>query len=171
MGLSRWKRCGLWVLVGLWICSGCSAQSGTRTAGKLAPDQYFTLNDLNGQPVSLDKALSGRKAVLVNFWATWCPPCRAEIPDLIRLQSDYGSKGFTVMGVNLDESQAKVSSFAGKVGMNFPILLDPGGKTAERYGIVGIPTSLLILPDGTITGQYHAVTEELVSAVERVTAE
>lgn len=127
----------------------------------------FTLKDLKGQDVSLESALKKNKAVLINFFATWCPPCREEIPDLIKLQEKYGSKSFTILGINIGESQKKVSGFVGKMGINYPVLLDENKSVAHDYGIVGIPTSFLVSADGEIVGEYHAATPELFEDVEK----
>ena len=152
-----------------FLIVGCVGPgSGGRAAfAQISADQRFSLEDLSGRTVSLDGLLKEKKAVLLNFWATWCPPCRAEIPDLIRLQEQYSARGFTVLGVNVGESQGKVSSFASKVGINYPVLLDGDQAVAEKYRVVGIPTSLLISSDGKILGEYHAATPELFSDVEK----
>jgi thiol-disulfide isomerase/thioredoxin len=137
------------------------------SAASLSQNQYFTLKDLNGKETKLDALLQGKKAVLVNFWATWCPPCREEIPDLIRLQEKYKDRGFTVIGVDVGESVRKVSKFAEQNGMNYPLVLDKARSVTETYKIVGIPTSLLIASDGTILGEYHSAEAPLFEAVEK----
>ena len=129
------------------------------TAGmKPAPD--LTLKDLSGKEVSL-KDFSG-KVVLVNFWATWCDPCRTEIPWLIELQKKYSGQGFVVLGVSMDdEGQKVVQPFVEKerfdvsgqkLAMNYPILIGDS-DAADKFlggigGIVGLPTSVLISRDG-----------------------
>ena len=125
---------------------------------KPAPD--LVLKDLNGKTVSL-KDYAG-KVVLVNFWATWCDPCRTEIPSLIDLQQKYGAKGFTVLGVAMDdEGKPAVQPYVEKerfevngqkLPMNYPILLGDG-DAADAFlnsvgGIMGLPTSVLISRDG-----------------------
>lgn len=148
---------------------GCG-DSGARTAslsGTLVEKNRFTLEDTDGRPVALSEVLAAHKVVLINFWATWCPPCREEIPDLIRLQSQYKDKGFTVLGVDIGESARKVAGFAQKSGMNYPIVLDKTHEVAESYRVVGIPTSYLVASDGRILGEYHAAGEELFADVEK----
>ena len=127
----------------------------------------FTLKDLKGQEVSLDSTLQQNKAVLLNFFATWCPPCREEIPDLIRLQEQYRDRGFTILGVDIGESQKKVSGFVEKMGINYPVVLDEKSSVARDYHVVGIPTSFLVGADGKILGEYHAATPELFEDVEK----
>ena len=141
--------------------------SSARDSGS-APS--FTLQDPQGKTVSLEEMLKSHKAVLLNFWATWCPPCREEIPDLIRLQNEYGAKGFTVIGVDVGESPAKVSTFMSKMGINYPIALDRDQQVAAQYGIVGIPTSYLVASDGRIIGEYHAATSKLFADVKKAIA-
>ena len=152
------------------LVTGCVGQRNAHSAAlvrNLDASQYFSLQDLSGKSVVLADLLKEKKAVLVNFFATWCPPCREEIPDLIRLQEKYSNQSFTVLGVNVGESQKKVSLFAEKMGMNFPIALDSENSVSRAYGIVGIPASLLISSSGKILGEYHAATEELFQDVEQ----
>ncbi len=133
----------------------------------LKETQFFSLKDTKGEAVELKSFLQNHKAVLVNFWATWCPPCREEIPGLIDLQTKYKDKGFSVLGVDVGESSKKVESFMAKLGINYPVVLDTENAAAYAYGIVGIPTSLLINADGKIIGEYHAYTKEIVSDVAK----
>ena len=139
------------------------AEGSTRDA---APS--FTLKDPQGKAVSLEAALKNNKAVLLNFWATWCPPCREEIPDLIRLQKEYGTRSFTVLGVDVGESPAKVSNFINKMAINYPVARYRDQVVAAQYGIVGIPTSYLISSEGKIIAKYHAATPELFSDVKKI---
>lgn len=159
------------LLLGLLIAgSGCTAGESKPFGAaqeKRGDTVLFTLKNLEDQDVSLGALLSQNKAVLINFWATWCPPCREEIPDLIKFQEKYGTSGFTVLGVDVGESKTKVSTFAKKFGMNYPIVLDSQMAVAERYKIVGIPTSILVNSEGKILGQYHAFTKKLVADVEK----
>ena len=136
-------------------------------ARRLGPDQHFVLKNLKGEEVKFDDVLQAHKAVLLNFWATWCPPCREEIPDLVELQAKHQNDSFTVLGVDVGESGSKVGAFAEKMKMNYPLLLDSEMQVAESYKVVGIPTSLLVTPEGTILGEYHGYTRRLVSDVEK----
>ncbi len=111
--------------------------------GAMAPD--FTLNDLVGIRVSLS-SLRGQ-VVLLNFWATWCGPCVQELPTI---QQRYNGGGFAVLAINFDESQEKVAGFMTELGVNLPVLLDPGGKVQELYRVRGYPTSFFLDSDGVI---------------------
>src|SRR6202790_5106515 len=139
-----------------------------------APD--VTLMDLDGKNLSL--AQYKGKVVLVNFWATWCDPCRVEIPWLIEMQQKYGSKGFTVLGVAMDEEgKSVVAPFVAKEQfdvsrrkstMSYPIVLG-NDDIAEKFGgLLGYPTSILISRDGKqvkrITGLISY--EEISHAIE-----
>jgi thiol-disulfide isomerase/thioredoxin len=130
--------------------------------GKPAPE--LTLKDLDGKDISL--AQYRGKVVLVNFWATWCEPCKVEIPELIELQQKYGAKGFTVIGVAMDDEGRKVvAPFVGKERfdvkggesqMNYPIVIGNDAAADKFGGLIGYPTSVLISRDGkqikSITG-------------------
>ncbi len=142
-------------------------QSAQAFEQKLSPDKMFTLKDLDGKDVSLEAELKSHKAVLINFWATWCDGCQYEIPDLIRLQEKYKDKGFTILGVDLAESQKKLTSFAKRAKINYPILRDFDQSVFDRYGYNGIPSSLLVKSDGTVLGEYHSAEEGLFADVEK----
>jgi len=115
--------------------------------GRRAPD--FTLPDLAGKPVRLAD-FQGKKAVLVNFWATWCPPCREEMPTLERL-AKARRETLQVLGVNLDAvSQARVRAFVRELGITFPILLDPELAVGKTYRVRGLPTSFVVDRDGVV---------------------
>lgn len=136
-------------------------------ASTIGDVQDFTLKNLEDQDTSLQSVLKTHKAVLLNFWATWCPPCQEEIPGLIKLQAQHQASSFTVLGISVGESQKKVSSFVKKNGINYPILLDKEESVAESYGVVGIPTSYLLSSDGKVLGEYHAYTPELIADIEK----
>ena len=148
-------------------CSNAGNEMQDGLADRLERRHYFTLNNLEGQTISLEALLKEKKALLINFFATWCPPCQEEIPDLIELQARYSLQGFTVIGVDTEESQKKVASFAKKFKINYPVLLDRDASVAAAYGIVGIPTTYLIDSAGNVLGEYHGFTRKLVSDVER----
>lgn len=116
--------------------------------GKLAPD--FTLADLKGKNVKLKDVINQNKVTLVNFWATWCPPCRGEIPELIDLYTKYGSQKMALLAIDIQEDPGRVKSFVKDNGMNFPILLDTRGMVANIYRVSGIPTTYIIDGKGTI---------------------
>lgn len=110
----------------------------------------FTLNDLDGKPWTL-KSLRG-KVVVVNFWATWCPPCRKELPDLQALYDRFKGQGLVVLGVT-DEEISKVQPFVTEHKMTYPVLLDPGRKVNQLFDIQGIPRSLFYDRNGKLAAQ------------------
>jgi peroxiredoxin len=114
--------------------------------GNLAPG--FTLFDLEGDQISL--ADYRGQVVLLNFWATWCAPCRVEMPTFQSFYERYQSQDFVVLGIDFDESEDTVRQFAQDLGIGFPLLLDPGGEIQALYNIRGYPSSVFIRPDGTI---------------------
>jgi peroxiredoxin len=113
-------------------------------------DVDFTLLDLQGKPWHL-RDLKG-KVVLVNFWATWCPPCRKEMPDLQALYDKYKDQGFLVLSIS-DEEVAKVSPFIAQRKITYPVLLDPGRKVNDAFVVEGIPKSFVYDREGKMVAQ------------------
>jgi peroxiredoxin len=110
----------------------------------------FTLSDLQGNPWHL-RDLKG-KVVLVNFWATWCPPCRKEMPDLQALYDRYKDQGFVVVSIS-DEEAAKVQPFIAEQKITYPVLLDPGRKVNDLFQVEGIPKSFVYNREGKLVAQ------------------
>jgi len=110
----------------------------------------FTLSDLQGKTWTLQE-LKG-KVVLVNFWATWCPPCRKEMPDLEKLYKEFAGQGFVVLSIS-DEDLAKVRPFIEKGRFSYPVLLDPGRKVNDEFVVEGIPKSFVYDRDGKLVAQ------------------
>lgn len=138
----------LTVGIALLTTAACT-KSGALDIGSSAPD--FTLKDTDGNTVKLSD-FKGR-AVILNFFASWCPPCRQEIPDFIELQKAYGDKGFSFVGVAL-VSLSDAKDFAQKYGINYPILIDDG-KVSNVYGPVrSIPTTFIIDKDMKVVKFY-----------------
>ena len=115
--------------------------------GYLAPD--FTLTGLDGGTVQLS-SYRGVKPVWVNFWATWCPPCRAEMPEMEKLYPAYQAKGIEILGVDVQESQAQVKQFVQQGGYSWKFALDLDGKASRAYYVTGIPTHIFVGRDGVI---------------------
>ncbi len=138
------------ILTSVLLIVGCSspAPSPTPQVGKPAPD--FQLPDLNGQSVSLSDFQD--KSVLVNFWATWCGPCRYEMPFIQEIFEDkeWSDKGLVILAIDIGESPAKVREFMESNNFSFPVLLDGEEKIAEQYNIRGIPTTIFIDKQGLI---------------------
>jgi thiol-disulfide isomerase/thioredoxin len=145
-------------------------------ASASAPAPEVTFEDLNGKTVSLAEYKG--KIVLVNFWATWCDPCYIEIPWLIEMQQKYGDKGFTVLGIAMDEEgKSAVSPFLAKerfnvngqrLPMNYPIVLGNDAVADKFGGLLGYPTSFLISRDGQIIKKIQGLIsyEEITKAIE-----
>jgi peroxiredoxin len=110
----------------------------------------FTLTELGGKSWTL-KGLHG-KVVLVNFWATWCPPCRKEMPDLETLYRQFNDQGLVILAIS-DEDAATVKPFVAKQKVTYPILLDPGRKVHELFEVVGIPKTFIYDRDGNLVAQ------------------
>jgi peroxiredoxin len=110
----------------------------------------FTLTDLQGKNWQL-KSLSG-KIVLVNFWATWCPPCRKEMPDLDTLYQRYEKSGLVVLAIS-DEDAGTVKAFLADHKVSYPVLLDPGQKVNKLFRVQGIPKSYLYDRQGNLVAQ------------------
>jgi peroxiredoxin len=110
----------------------------------------FTLKDLHGKKVTLSE-LRG-KIVMVNFWATWCPPCRLEMPDLDRIYTRFQSQGLVVLSIS-DEDAFKVNSFIAPTGYHTPVLIDAGGAVHKQFHIEGIPKTFIFNRDGKLIGE------------------
>ncbi len=131
----------------LTACTGSeSAPPEGVSEGKRARD--FTLANLAGMDVSLSDFQG--QVVLVNFWATWCEPCRDEIPGFEQVYRTYKDDGFVVLGVNLQESRDQVEPFVDSMDVTYPILLDQGGDVTSEYRTLGLPMSILVTPEGVI---------------------
>jgi cytochrome c biogenesis protein CcmG/thiol:disulfide interchange protein DsbE len=109
----------------------------------------FTFPDINGKEVSLSDHRG--KVVLVNVWATWCPPCRQEMPSMQSLYEKFKGENFEILAVSIDsEGRAAVAPFMGKMNLTFPALLDPGETIRPLYGITGVPESFIIDKQGIL---------------------
>jgi peroxiredoxin len=130
--------------------SYASALARLESVDQSRAEADFTLTDLAGKGWHL-RELQG-KVVLVNFWATWCPPCRKEMPDLDALYRKHQKKGFVILALS-DEEEAKVKPFIQQSGYRYPVLLDPGGTVAKRFVVDGIPKSFLFDRTGKLVAQ------------------
>ena len=134
--------------------------------GVAAPD--FTLPSLDGRKVKLSDFRG--KAVLLNFWATWCPPCKVEMPWFADLQKQYAQDGLVVLGVAMDDSKPDtIAKFASEMGVNYPVLLGTD-KVSDDYGDVQyLPTTFYIARDGTIVDKMTGLLgrKEIEDAVRK----
>ena len=115
--------------------------------GKIQP-QAFALRDADGKLLEVND-FQGR-VTLVNFWATWCPPCVEESPSLNRLKRAMQGSAFQLISINYAESPQHIREFMGKVAVDFPVLVDPDGKLAAQWKVVAFPSTFVIGPDGKI---------------------
>lgn len=151
----------LLILVGIWALWRASQNSAPEQASasrfstpapqmKTAPE--FALQTLAGDTLKLSDYRG--QVVLLNTWATWCPPCLAEMPDLEAYYRKRQGDGFVVLAVNSQESDATVAAFLDEHDFTFPVLLDPAGTVMRQYGVRGLPTSFFIDRDGTLRGVW-----------------
>jgi len=132
-----------------------SLEEGVACAADAKPANLnFTMKDLDGKDVALS-SFKG-KVVLLNFWATWCGPCKAEIPMFVEFQKQYASQGFTVVGYSVDDEAPKARAFANEFKMNYPILLGLGREDVQdAFGPMwGIPVSVMIDRSGKICQKH-----------------
>lgn len=161
--MKRWILLGLALIVvvaGLYLMTrhhGVRVGIGGAGSGEhsLAPD--FSLPDLTGQ--RLDLSSYRGKVVLLDFWATWCDPCRDEIPHFVDLQNKYGGQGLQIIGVSMDDGPEPVRDFYHRFKMNYPVVMG-NAKMGELYGgILGLPIAFLIGRDGRIRAKHIGATD------------
>jgi thiol-disulfide isomerase/thioredoxin len=163
---------GLLLALIVLVDAGCKPRPSTSlsaTNKPLAP--AFSLTDINGQ--KLDLASYRGKVVLLDFWATWCAPCRTEIPHFIAMQNKYGPQGLQIIGISMDDSAKPVVKYYAEQKMNYPVALGDD-KLADAYGgVLGLPVAFLIDREGRIiwkqTGEADAAVfeKQIVDAVAR----
>ena len=132
-------------------------------AGDAAPG--FSLKDVNDNTVTLN-TLKGM-VVLITFWATWCPSCREELQDLNTLQGKYAGKGFTVISICIESSDAKVAKYLKKYPVTFPALVDKGGVVADTFHFSVLPASFIVGKDGIIRHKYSGYDKKSFTLIEQ----
>ncbi|MDH4051185.1 MAG: TlpA family protein disulfide reductase [Rubrivivax sp.] len=120
-------------------------------AGSAAPD--FTLPRMGGSNVRLGEQRG--QVVMINFWASWCGPCKQEMPHLNRLYDKYRDAGFVLLGVNVDDDPRKASDAASRLGVHFPVLLDDTKSVSKLYDLSAMPTTVVIDRDGRVRSVYR----------------
>jgi len=130
----------------LLLCAATWATSAAATVATQAPAPDFTLKAAEGKNLRLKEQRG--QVVLVNFWASWCGPCRQEMPHLNRLYDKYRASGFTLLAVNIDDDPRTAIATAAKMGLRFPVLLDTDKAVSKRYDLGSMPATVLIDRDG-----------------------
>ena len=144
------------LIIAVWITPAQAEHNAFELLGvakprtvKMAPD--FSLTDINGNKVSL-KDFRG-KSVLINFWATWCGPCREELPSLQALHEKLSGEDFVVLAINIDRRNPdRVKKYMKEYNLSFSVPIDPSQEVRKKYFIMGLPVSYLVDPDGKLRG-------------------
>ena len=150
----RWKfrqHGWMWALL-FWPALLCGASPGAQILSPVdkpfpAPD--FRLKSDDGKEYRLSDFRG--QVVVLNFWATWCPPCRYEMPSLERARKAVHGQGIVILAVNVGEDETTVFAFTGRYPVNFPLLLDGDGAVVRKYPVIGLPTTYVIDPRGYVT--------------------
>ncbi|MGD0884784.1 MAG: TlpA disulfide reductase family protein [Thermodesulfovibrionales bacterium] len=161
---------GVCAVTAVFLAISCAKEKSAGVQEGKSPD--FTLRDVQGGKVSLSR-LRG-KVVLMEFWATWCPPCRESIPELNAIYKKYKDRGLVVLGISLDsdgDASLTVRSFMKEQSMLYPVVIDDG-KVNTLYGVTSIPALFLIDKDGNVvkrfTGFIPGLSENLSNEIERL---
>lgn len=151
------KSLSLWM--GASVCCGLASAFLASSAMAVAPGSpapQFQFQSPRG-PVTLAN-LKGR-LVYVDFWASWCGPCRTSFPWMNEMQAKYGKQGLQVVGINLDQSQSDAGKFLSSLPAHFPIVFDPTSALPKAYGVKGMPTSFLVDQNGIVILQHQGFRE------------
>jgi peroxiredoxin len=143
MKTSTLKRTLYGIGAAIWLGSGVTLADIERSA---APD--FTLKSNSGENLRLSEYRG--EVVMINFWASWCGPCRQEMPLLDELYSQYQPMGFTVLGVNVEEDSTKARDMLKNLPVNFPVLFDDQSEVSRLYNVVAMPSTVLVDRDGKV---------------------
>jgi cytochrome c biogenesis protein CcmG/thiol:disulfide interchange protein DsbE len=146
-GIAR-TLCFLLVLMALLV-TGCESKSGGKKGE--ATGTAFALKDLKGNTVRLSD-LKG-KVVMVEFWATWCPPCRMAVPELEDIYARYKDRGFALVAISMDTSEERVAEFVKEEGINYTVVMDDG-DVSSRYGVISIPVAFILDKEGNIVSKH-----------------
>ncbi len=158
------KRRWFWpLLVLMGILAGCGAPAPTEPpaaapTAELPLARPFTLTTPEGAEIAL--ADYAGQVVMVNFWASWCPPCAAEMPELEAYYQTHQHEGFVIIGVNVKDPSVVVADFAARHALTFPLALDLTGRVSVEYGVVGLPSSYFINREGRIIGYWPGALDQ-----------
>lgn len=152
-----WGRLALWALGAVFLFSACAAPAG------------FTLSLYDGGKASLSDFRG--KPVVLNFWASWCAPCRAEVPDFVKLYEENKGDGLVFVGVNIQDTEAEARKFIQEFGIPYPVGPDTTGEIAIAYGVKGLPTTVFINEEGAVYRTWAGLLDQatLASIVTEMT--
>ena len=145
------QRVSHFLKIKLFVATMMLAAATVWAANSAAPD--FSLPDESGAMVSLDD-FDGQ-VVLINFWASWCGPCREEMPLLDELHQRYEPLGFTMLGVNVEEDSTAAQKFLQGTAVSFPILFDRENSVSKLYDVIAMPSTVIVGRDGTVRYIHH----------------
>ncbi|MBI2866695.1 MAG: TlpA family protein disulfide reductase [Chloroflexi bacterium] len=131
---------------------GLSGEGPRRLVGQPAPD--FTITTFDGQQLTLSQYRG--QPVVVNFWASWCPPCRAEAPTLERTWQEYRERGVVFIGIDIEDTEADALAFLQQFGITYPNGPDPQGGITRDYGVLYIPTTLFVSRTGKVVQRWES---------------
>ncbi|MBQ6746417.1 MAG: TlpA family protein disulfide reductase [Bacteroidaceae bacterium] len=137
-------------IIAAFCCIPMWAQNAMPKVGDKVPS--FTVKDANGQEKSLDDLCEGKEYIMIDFWATWCVPCRQEMPNVKEQYAKYADKGFEVIGISEDRSKPTMDEFVEKEGIKWPVFRDQT-KIAALYGVAMIPTTFIIDAHGVVVAK------------------
>jgi peroxiredoxin len=153
---NKWSRTSCGLLATLLLTCGLGAAARPAQAAETLLNHkapVFTRHDLKGQTINIAR-LRG-KVVLLNFWATWCAPCQAEMPKFSAWQKEYGPRGFQVIGISMDDSKAPVQKLVARLKLDYPIAMGDV-KLGNLYGkVLGLPLTFLIDRHGVVRGEFQ----------------
>jgi peroxiredoxin len=150
-------------LLAMALLAAASAAGASVSPRSQAPD--FTLRQIDGPNLRLNEQRG--RVVMVNFWATWCGPCRIELPHLSRLHEKYRGSGFLMLGVNIDEDPAQAKALVAKLGLKFPVLLDTDKRVVGAYDLNAMPATVLIDKDGRARHVHRGYREGVEQTYEQ----
>ena len=149
----------------LALAATLAATLATAAVTPQAPAPDFTLPGADGQNLRLQEQRG--RVVLINFWATWCGPCKQEMPHLNRLHEKYRSAGLVLLGINIDDDPAKGIAGASKLGLKFPVLLDADKRVSRLYDLASMPSTVVIDRDGRVRYLHRGYREGFEASYEQ----